>query len=43
MTRTGIALVVLTATSIWAEGLPSILSEEGQAFLRGAAGGGQRH
>lgn len=35
MTRTGIALVVLTATSVWAEGLPSILSEEGQAFLVG--------
>ena len=37
MTRTGIALVVavLTAASVWAEGLPSILSEEGQAFLVG--------
>ena len=37
MTRTGIALVVavLTATSVRAEGLPSILSEEGQAFLVG--------
>ena len=37
MTRTGIALVVavLTATGVRAEGLPSILSEEGQAFLVG--------
>lgn len=37
MTRTGRALVVavLTATGVWAEGLPSILSEEGQAFLVG--------
>ena len=37
MTRTGIALVVavLTAVGVWAEGLPSILSEEGQAFLVG--------
>ena len=35
MTRTGIALVVLTATGVWAEGLPTILSEEGQAFLVG--------
>ncbi len=37
MTRTGIALVVaaLTAASVRAEGLPSILSEEGQAFLVG--------
>ena len=37
MTRTGIALVVavLTAAGVWAEGLPSILSEEGQAFLVG--------
>ena len=37
MTRTGIALVVvvLTAAGVRAEGLPSILSEEGQAFLVG--------
>lgn len=35
MTRTGIALVVLTAVGVQAEGLPSILSEEGQAFLVG--------
>ena len=37
MTRIGIALVVavLTAAGVWAEGLPSILSEEGQAFLVG--------
>ena len=37
MTRTGIALVVavLTAADVRAEGLPSILSEEGQAFLVG--------
>ena len=37
MTRTGIALVVavLTAGGVRAEGLPSILSEEGQAFLVG--------
>ena len=37
MTRTGIALVVavLTAAGVCAEGLPSILSEEGQAFLVG--------
>lgn len=37
MTRTRIALViaVLTAAGAWAEGLPSILSEEGQAFLAG--------
>lgn len=37
MTRIGIALVVavLTAGGVWAEGLPSILSEEGQAFLVG--------
>ncbi len=37
MTRTGLALLVaaLTAASVWAEGLPSILSEEGQAFLVG--------
>ena len=37
MTRTGIALVVvvLTAAGVQAEGLPSILSEEGQAFLVG--------
>lgn len=40
MTRTGIALAalavaVLTAASVRAEGLPSILSEEGQAFLVG--------
>ena len=37
MTRIGIALVVavLTAASVRAEGLPSILSEEGQAFLVG--------
>ena len=35
MTRIGIALVVavLTAAGVRAEGLPSILSEEGQAFL----------
>ena len=37
MTRTGIALVVavLAAAGVRAEGLPSILSEEGQAFLVG--------
>ena len=37
MTRTGIALVVavLTTVGVQAEGLPSILSEEGQAFLVG--------
>ena len=37
MTRTGVALVVavLTAGGVRAEGLPSILSEEGQAFLVG--------
>ena len=37
MTRIGIALVVavLTAGGVRAEGLPSILSEEGQAFLVG--------
>ena len=37
MTRTGIALVVvvLTTAGVRAEGLPSILSEEGQAFLVG--------
>ena len=37
MTRTGIALVVavLIAVGVRAEGLPSILSEEGQAFLVG--------
>ena len=37
MTRTGIALVVavLTAAGVRAEGLSSILSEEGQAFLVG--------
>ena len=37
MTRTRIALVVavLTAAGVRAEGLPSILSEEGQAFLVG--------
>ena len=37
MTRIGIALVVavLTASGVRAEGLPSILSEEGQAFLMG--------
>ena len=37
MTRIGIALVVavLTAAGVRAEGLPSILSEEGQAFLVG--------
>ena len=37
MTRTGIALVVavLTAAGVRAERLPSILSEEGQAFLVG--------
>ena len=37
MTRTGIALViaVLVAVGVRAEGLPSILSEEGQAFLVG--------
>ncbi len=37
MTRTGIALVValLTASGLQAEGLPSILSAEGQAFLAG--------
>ena len=37
MTRTGIALVValLTASGVRAEGLPSILSAEGQAFLVG--------
>ena len=37
MTRIGIALVVavLTAGGVQAEGLPSILSEEGQAFLVG--------
>ena len=37
MTRIGIALVVavLTAASVRAEGLPSILSAEGQAFLVG--------
>ena len=37
MTRTGIALVVavLAAVGVQAEGLPSILSEEGQAFLVG--------
>ena len=37
MTRIGIALVVavLTASGVRAEGLPSILSEEGQAFLVG--------
>ena len=37
MTRTGIALVVaaLTAGGVRAEGLPSILSEEGQEFLVG--------
>ncbi|MCY3666231.1 MAG: hypothetical protein OXH81_11275 [Gemmatimonadetes bacterium] len=37
MTRTGIALVVavLAAVGVRAEGLPSILSEEGQAFLVG--------
>lgn len=37
MTRTGIALVVavLTAAGVRAEGLPSVLSEEGQAFLVG--------
>ena len=37
MTRTGVALVVaaLTAAGARAEGLPSILSEEGQAFLAG--------
>lgn len=35
MTKTGIALVVLTAVGVQAEGLPSILSEEGQAFLVG--------
>ena len=37
MTRTGIALLVavLVATGVRAEGLPSILSEEGQAFLVG--------
>ncbi|MCY3789931.1 MAG: hypothetical protein OXH63_14210 [Gemmatimonadetes bacterium] len=37
MTRTGIALLVavLTAAGVRAEGLPSILSEEGQAFLVG--------
>ena len=37
MTRTGIALVVavLVAAGVRAEGLPSILSEEGQAFLVG--------
>ena len=37
MTRIGIALVVavLTVASVRAEGLPSILSEEGQAFLVG--------
>ena len=37
MSRTGIALVVavLTAAGVRAEGLPSILSEEGQAFLVG--------
>lgn len=35
MTRTGIALVVLTVVGVQAEGLPSILSEEGQAFLVG--------
>ena len=40
MTRTGIALVVavLTAAGVRAEGLPSILSEEGQAFLVGLRG-----
>ena len=37
MTRTGIALMVavLTAGGVRAEELPSILSEEGQAFLVG--------
>ena len=40
MTRTGIALVVavLTAAGVRAEGLPSILSAEGQAFLVGLRG-----
>ena len=40
MTRIGIALVVavLTAGGVRAEGLPSILSEEGQAFLVGLRG-----